>query len=45
MQMDLEELYPLYVQCRTDAGITDQDGKHLEEFKIVITEMFTEKRG
>lgn len=42
MQMDLEELYPLYVQCRTDAGLSDQDGKYLEEFIIVIKEILNE---
>jgi hypothetical protein len=43
MQMDLEELYPLYVQCRTDAGIPpDPDGKYFEEFIIVIKEMLNE---
>ncbi len=42
MQMDLEELYPLYVQCRTDASIPDQDGKYFEEFIIVIKEILNE---
>ena len=42
MQMDLEELYPLYIQCRTDAGLPDQDGKYLEEFIIVIKEILNE---
>jgi len=42
MQMDLADLYPLYIQCRTDAGLPDQDGKHLEEFVIVITELLTD---
>ena len=42
MQMDLEELYPLYVQCRTDAGIPDQDGKYFEEFIIVIKEILND---
>jgi hypothetical protein len=43
MQMDLADLYSLFIQCRTDASIPDQVGKYLEEFIIVIKEILNEK--
>jgi len=42
MQMDFAELFPLYIQCRTDAGLPDQDGKYFKEFILVVTEILTE---
>jgi hypothetical protein len=42
LQMDLSDLYSLFVQYRTVAGLQDQDGKHLEEFILVIKELLNE---
>jgi hypothetical protein len=43
MKMDLADLYSLFIQYRTDAGLPDQDGKYLEEFKILLKDLLTEE--
>lgn len=42
LQMELHDLYSLFVQYRTDADQPIQNGNFLEEFKIVIKELLTD---
>jgi hypothetical protein len=43
LQMDLSNLYALFIQYRTDANQLNHDGKYLEEFILVIKEILNEK--
>jgi hypothetical protein len=43
LQMDLSNLYALFVQYRTDANQLNHDGEHLEEFKILLKDILTEE--